>query len=531
MAKTPSATSTSVLDKYPPRKAKGRTLAEFLPLRACEEVLLEACRVGEFAVFNGCEWPEKQPEDEQDRLRPEFVRFLCLGGDKRAPVHEMGVQIMGGWIDGNLDLGCCNLPNDLNVKNSTINGNVLIEDTKCKGLYLSGSKIKSLEGARIVTKGSIHLDRFFCAKGKVCFVGAKIYGSLLFSQGFFQPDPDIHNNNIVAIQCDGAFISGSCFFNKKFHAIGGIRLNGVKIDGNLECDEGRFYNKGHKALICDGAVIAGTFSIEKIVEFDGIMSFVNMSVGAFIDDNTNYHIKKGHIYDGFRYEMFAGGSLTDAISRIIWLDNQRESHLTTDFRPQPWKYLIRTLRRMGHAAEADEVAIAFQDRRRWAGKLTGLLHPLHYLFGLLAGYGYRPMRLLMVMMCVWLGSGIIYQNAAENGWFAPTNPHLFQHERYAPCRPENGGNWVTCDVKTPPEYTTFNALAYSLDLILPLVELQQDKDWAPIVGKSEGAEVEWTFGALVRLVMWFEILFGWVASLLLVAVLTGLTNREGKDEG
>jgi hypothetical protein len=36
----------------------------------------------------------------------------------------------------------------------------------------------------------------------------------------------------------------------------------------------------------------------------------------------------------------------------------------------------------------------------------------------------------------------------------------------------------------------------------------------------------WSFKHLVRLVLWFEILFGWVASLLLVAVVSGLTKRS-----
>ncbi|MCX7326536.1 MAG: hypothetical protein NTZ14_19435, partial [Hyphomicrobiales bacterium] len=150
------------------------------------------------------------------------------------------------------------------------------------------------------------------------------------------------------------------------------------------------------------------------------------------------------------------------------------------------------------------------------------------------------------------------------------------------------GNWYYC-ADLPGEYTTFQPFLYSLDLILPLVELQQDKDWSPIIptpnrvmwavevtpaaavpapaaetaaqGATPDAKPEtqttpapaamqdvpapllsqlagffgelftsWSWEQAARVVMWFQILFGWVSSLLLVAVLTGLTNREKQDD-
>ena len=59
----------------------------------------------------------------------------------------------------------------------------------------------------------------------------------------------------------------------------------------------------------------------------------------------------------------------------------------------------------------------------------------------------------------------------------------------------------------PAEYTTFSPLAYSLDILLPLVDLGQKKPW-------------------VRLLNWFEILYGWIASLLFVAIVSGISRRS-----
>lgn len=65
---------------------------------------------------------------------------------------------------------------------------------------------------------------------------------------------------------------------------------------------------------------------------------------------------------------------------------------------------------------------------------------------------------------------------------------------------------------------------YSLDLILPLVDLQQDSDWAPIAEGPTGHDL--LAGAVLRWFMWFEILFGWTASLILVAVLGRLVEKD-----
>jgi hypothetical protein len=461
----------------PPRKAKGRTLAEFWPdIRECEKKLLEACRDGRVAGFNGGKRPETEPAEKQ-RLRPDFVRFLCLGGDEHAPAHEKGVQIIGGWIEGGLDLEACHLPNDVIIQSSVIDGDLTLLDASCEGIYLAGSRIKALEGGRVVTKGGIHLD-------------------------------------------DG------------FHASGIVRLIGAQISGELSCIGGRFEKANGRALSCDGAVITGGFFFRDLAGFEGSASLANLSVGALLDDSASWAMGKGHILDGFRYGIIADGP-TDAIRRIAWLDNQRPEDLSgAGFCPQPWQQLIRTLRRMGHAGEADEVAIAFQKQRRRAGQVNTFLgRVLHRGFGLIAGYGYKPIRLFKIMLGVWLCSTVIYQAAMVHGIMAPSNPMVFNHKHYQDCRPVIGNrndkidqgkfvDWTNCAMG-PLEYTTFSPALYSLDLILPLVELQQDKDWAPMMQKpaalkdangnwvyDPGTTLEttskwWPAGVFVRMVMWF----------------------------
>lgn len=133
--------------------------------------------------------------------------------------------------------------------------------------------------------------------------------------------------------------------------------------------------------------------------------------------------------------------------------------------------------------------------------------------------------------------------------FAPSNPIVFQHPDYAACAPNSdearaenaklkkadataivgAGNWYLCE-KLREEYTGFSPLLYSLDVVLPLVDLQQQKDWGPLIPtphsdwKSELSEVSWKHAT--RWIIWFETLFGWLSSLLLVAIVSGLTKRR-----
>lgn len=219
---------------------------------------------------------------------------------------------------------------------------------------------------------------------------------------------------------------------------------------------------------------------------------------------------------------------------------------------------------MGHNEDARQVAIAFEHRLRTAD-LIGVAPPqwgwlrkstyrhlsrfFHWCFWLLTGYGYRPMRLMAWMLAVWLCSAAFYWFTAlpQRDVFAPSNPLVFQHPHYQICAPETpeskaelakppeqqsvvgAGNWYLCE-KLRGEYTGFSPLAYSLDVLLPLVDLQQQKDWGPIIPTPKSSWWQELFapswGHAARLVIWFQTLFGWVASLLLVAIVSGLTKRR-----
>jgi len=600
-----------------PLKARGSALADFEPLRPAERLLLQACRDGTDAVYGAGKRPTERPPDQKDRLRAAFVRFLCLCGDDRAPIHARGVRMRGAWIEtdgGTLDLAFTTLPFAVVIKGSVIEGEVRLQHAQGKAVDFSGSLVPGIKGDGLQLDGSLDLANKFHSTGEVLLVGAMIGGNLVCRNGRFE------NAGGHALSCDGASIKGDVFLDDRFHAKGEVRLLGATIGGDLYCDNGWFQNAGGPTLSCDrasikgdvllnngfhargevrllGATIGGDLNCNKgrfenagglalsgsgasiangflfcdLYSVTGGLDLSHVTARIVFDDAKSWRLGGPHVLTGFRYDSIAGP--TDTAMRVAWLQLQRADHLTSDFQPQPWTQLIKVLRRMGYGDGADEVAIAFQEQRRTAGRVrTRAGRLLHRMFGLLAGYGYKPMRLLGVMLGVWLACGFLYWAMALRGGFGPSSPLVFDAAIYDHCRPARAepprndkphvGNWYWCP-DLAGEYTTFQPWLYSLDLILPLVDLQQDKDWSPIIPTPRRAKPElgmashlwlslrdladvkmihpippdggrvpwsaWTAGQFARALMWFEILFGWVASLLLVATLTGFTNRERQD--
>ena len=162
----------------------------------------------------------------------------------------------------------------------------------------------------------------------------------------------------------------------------------------------------------------------------------------------------------------------------------------------------------------------------------------HFCFGKLALYGFRPTRLLAWMAGVWLVCGALFWLLALPPFsaLAPSDPLVFQNPAYETCLPDRSptpGNWFLC-APLRGEYATFSPFAFSLDILLPLVDLGQEKYWGAFVptprpGVGEELFLNWSSGHVARLLIWFETLFGWVCSLLLAAIVSGLARRS--EEG
>lgn len=463
-----------------------------------------------------------------------------------------------------------------------ITGNLECDRARLEGWDIEGLSLRC-DGIQV--GGSVFLRDGLVLLGAVRLVGANITTNLDCGGGLFRG----RDEDGDALACDGIQVGGVVNLNDGFVAAGAVRFIGSIVRGDISCFGGSFGSGTDTSVGNGNAPVQSAFydnlpiarpltlahaTIEHTLwlsgnnaKFHGGVDLTGARIGRIvdkIDEHTRPRTPDSgpsgagddpallHL-DGLTYDRFGGSTDLGSSARIAFLQLQRPIDLCRNFKPQPWMQMVKVLRDTGHADAARHVAIAYEEARRGAGNIPNkAARTLHWLYGILVGYGHRPMQLLRITFSLWLICAAIYFTAAELGVMAPTNPRVFDEPKHESCRPENGGNWTTC-VKAPYEYTTFNPWVYSLDLMLPFVDLQQDRDWAPMmtrpcavtksiwvtdicwrsaaVAKAAGEPVTsikpayWISGTIVAAVMWFEILFGWAASLLLAAVLSGLAKR------
>jgi hypothetical protein len=559
--------SGATRSKPAPRRAVGRSLSDFKPLRPAEKILLECARKGENAVV-GDQRPEA--ESRETCVRATFLRFLALGGDEAAPVHEHGILLEGAWLEGPLNLNAATAERGLvlwrcrveqvianegrfkffNFMDSTIEGGFSGDGLSCEGdVALAGGchviGTVRLPGARIggdlncqsgrfdgdggdalmldraVIAGSVFLSEDFHSTGDVRLLAVHIGGSLVCTNARFE------NGTGDALSCDRARI-GSVSLREGFYATGQVRFLGAEIKGDLDCTGSKFERSGGTALSCDQTRVVGRLLLRGIESVTGNVDLSLMELGSLIDSSHCWDAIDGNVLlDGFTYSRFAGGAPTNAPMRIQWLCKQIPNHLAADFRPQPWEQAIAVLRSMGHLEAARQVAIAKQDRMRSSGRYVGGSRLWDLTYRSFVGYGYRPWRLLWIAMLVWLACAGAYSLAIR--------PHLLgvsatllapsRSETNVPCLVQRVAARSAADCpRPPPDYGNFVSLAYSAEVLLPVISLGSKADWKPVVSTPQGEPLAW--GWMLFVIYWLEIAFGWLAGLLLVAAVGNLVKKD-----
>lgn len=501
---------------------------------------------------------------EANDIRAGFLRFLALGGDSTSLVPESGLKVQGAYIDGAVNLDSVSMVRPLWLMDCTIPGALSFSDTEIKAFSLDGSFVTAIQGDRVSIGGSLLLRR--SVVGVASFAGARVGADIDCRGAQFQ---GAGSGDTGALRLTRIQVGGNIYLSEGFESKGEVQLNNAAVQGNIDCrggtftlpDEGLAVIRGpdavsENAISLANAVVQGALILASINRQDQPSAVINGSldltdayVRLLADNPVSWPPRHSsglrnviHL-DGFTYERFAGPTPVDAAILMAWLRRQPPSHLGSDFKPQPFEQVIKVLRNMGHPEEARKLAIkreGFLTRRRFANWWRGpseILVALSALLwaitgGLLIGHGYRPMRVLFIMAAVGLSCGFYFKLAADQGAFAPRDPNVILYDGFKDCRPEAGGNWTACTDKVGKkfaEFPQFNPWVYSFDVLLPLVDLQQEKAWAPMqqevaisVGGYSLNVPPWGINALVL----EELVFGWVASLLAVAAFSGLVKTD-----
>ena len=555
-----------------------RTLADFEPLPPAEAQVLRALRTGTIAKLG-----LRRPHDAEPRvrLRGAFLSFLARGG-AGVPAGGAGLQIVGACISGRFDLSGSTAPMSVwfyrclfltapRLDRAHVVGSASFADCALPGLRAEACRVDEhlSFGAGCQVDGEVRIARArigrdldcerlqmsagaaaehgfiaddvrvggdvvlcggFESAGEVRFVAAQIGGSVRAAQARLAAAIDGADQRGIALNLDLARVVGSVCLDAGFSAAGQVRLQQAAIGGDLNCAGAAFdvvgdasWGDHRAALLLDRARIGGALILEQLQEPLQGASLIDAQAGTLSDDATSWGI--GHALDGFAYRRLGDDAPSDAAMRVDWLERQRAGHLGRGYRPEPWRRLVKVLRRMGRSADARGVAIGRERHLRRAGLIGGgvprgmrwLALLAHDVYGVLAGYGQRPLRPLGLAAAVWLLCAALYWGAAEQGAIVAGA---------VASRGAIGPGACPAGCVEAPARASFQPLLYSLDVLVPLVDLQQARRWVPAPWPA-AAPVEAVIGLpLLRLLTWLEALCGWLAALLLLASAIGVADRD-----
>ena len=495
----------------------------------------------------------------------------CSGSTLIAKVPDPAGQADGAELNAALALDAASIGGALFMRDAKLTGS-LIANSLVLGKMLDADRLAVTSGTVALSSatlgGDVRLRGCTIVKGASAYAEslqleqARIAGTLHLAHGF-EADERVELSDLRI--AGNLNLRGARFVGDADFALSARRL---QVEGALELDAGTCFGRAAADAQDEAEKDAKAGRTPKPVPKESpayqrgaALDLGAATVGALSDQWARW--PRGSRLLGFRYKALIGATSTRPAWWVNWLKLQPEDDLRrlaadkdplerSGFKPQPWDQAILALRAASCTREAEDVSIAKETAEHAHDRK--LTWPLHRLWGVCAGYGYRPLRLLWALPVVYLASVGVYSGAADAGAMAPTKEELVAKDEYQRCHPEHGGNWARCALA--PAYPDFNAWGYALQVLLPAIELRQSKDWAPVrwqrpvvpvppakaaSGAASAASVAqavveaeplppisaWGRGALYW--SWFEGALGLAAPVLVGLALTGLIRRKLKD--
>ncbi|MGC9952713.1 MAG: hypothetical protein ABSD21_00330 [Rhizomicrobium sp.] len=393
----------------------------------------------------------------------------------------------------------------------------------CKGGRFENKDKIALDCDTLTVGASVFLNDGFYASGEVNLARANIGGQLFCVRGRFE------NKDKIALNCAALTVGADVILHDKFYASGEVNFYRTTMGGNLRCDGSIFDNEGKTALRLDSAKIGMGLYLIGVEPIKGNLNLLQAEARSLHDDSSAWP-KPGNIkLDGFTYQRFLE-SKTDWKTRLDWLKRQPPSHLSDDFRPQPWAQLIKVLREMGHERDAHQIAI--EREKAMARRPTNSRGQKlwDWLRGITVGYGYRPSYAMYWSIGFFLVGWLTFATAGNFGYMAPRDGSVIAYMAANPRAP------------LPPRYTEFNSLIYAFDAYLPVIELGQDSAWEPSAVPMRGSLRPINDGSIAywfaeravsafswgvhRIVYWADEVLGWIFVSLYIAGMSGIMKKE-----
>jgi hypothetical protein len=178
------------------------------------------------------------------------------------------------------------------------------------------------------------------------------------------------------------------------------------------------------------------------------------------------------------------------VARAQWLARQ------ADYDAGPYEQAARVFREHGYTSAAETILIAqrSQARELITGPAAGIRRALDGLFGASVAYGYRPGRVLWLLV-VLLGLVIAsLEVPATQATLRATTDSGIVYTTRGPLVGNSASQSVVIpgsDVCGGGQVRCFSPVLYAIDTVVPLVSLDQRAAWYPDPNVPEGTLMQW----------------------------------------
>ncbi|WP_055491811.1 hypothetical protein [Streptomyces sp. TP-A0356] len=477
------------------------------------------------------------PWGPERSVRARIVAWLLLDGPPALAGRVSSLKLTGVQILDTLDLAGGTIMPYVELKGCRFEKEILLPEARFTTLRLVDCSVPRLEAARVHTEGDLHLPRCRFQNG-VRLTDAHIGTDLLLNQAVVYRDRRGHS-----ITADGMTV-GQDLQAEMLESHGELSLRSAKVGVSLSLRGAQLTNPytrlalnapqltvertlyltpagvGNPRLTSGTTPARGTrvqrFECRGGVRLDDgrFGDAVDLERARFVlDDDQELSLRRvqapelrflgerpergkvilsgarivtlidrwtswpgpGDLHmGGFTYENLVPQDAFPLARRLEWV-----AAATAEYAPEPYERLAAVLRNSGEDEDAREVLLAKQRRRRetlpLAAKLWG------YAQDWTVAYGYRPGRAAVWMAVLWAAASV-----------------AFAHASHPPVSKEGHPEW--------------NPSLFALDMLLPVIDLGQQGQWALSGGW------QWVQAAVI--------LLGWILATTVAAGATRLLRRS-----
>ena len=460
--------------------------------------------------------------DRDCQVRASLITQMLLGAASLNSGHPVQLRLSGVRIIGSIDLSGAELHHDIFLEGCLVDNVINLQGAIVKSISIARCRLPELNAVGLVSKGPISI--ISSRLNSIQLENAIIHGQLTLS------GTTLDNPKGRTLDAAGLVIDHAMICKEGFTSYGEVMLAGARIGNQLDLDGAKLLNYEGVALqayditVGQSVWCVGGFASTGAVRLPAarIGSLLRITESTLTNSSTEFalhlqglsasmiaidatvngtivlqHARTGSLYlpdspslraapmmlDGLTYDAL--DPLLPVRQRIKWLSGD-----PAGFNPRPYQQLALSYRNLGRDRDARIILLAKRRAQRDAAQIAkSLPSTIRFLcntmlrlpgliFDALAGYGYVPLRTFFWLLVSW----------AAGAYFIDRDPPPF-----------------------PTSNSTFNAVLYTLDLLLPTSPLGLKDRLTP-----QGSVL--LLSIVLRIV-------GWVLSVSLLSTITRTMSR------